>query len=227
MRSRAPRNKAEDAIATPGLRQERTTLLTAGAVIAPPELRKGVVGALAVAVLVPFALSAHAADVLPLTELAKPGRVLMLRHANAPGTGDPPNFKLSDCSTQRNLDAAGRAQAAELGARLAKAGVANAKVYSSQWCRCLETARLLKLGPPVEQPALNSFYEQTQSREANLAALRTFLAGLPIAGPPVVLVTHQFTINAFNGAGTVSGGGTLFELNGSGAPRVLGKIEAN
>jgi phosphohistidine phosphatase SixA len=183
------------------------------------------------AVFAPLALfapaAAHAAEPVPLAELAKPGRVLMLRHANAPGVGDPPAFRLDDCSTQRNLDAAGRAQAATLGERLAKAGVARAKVYSSQWCRCLETARLLKLGPPAELPALNSFYGRTQDRDANLAALRTFLAGLPVDGPPVVLVTHQFTIDAFTGQGTVSGGGTIFELNGSGAPRPLGPIAAN
>ena len=179
------------------------------------------------ALLALLAPAAHAAEPVPLAELAKPGRVLMLRHANAPGVGDPPAFRLEDCSTQRNLDAAGRAQAATLGERLAKAGVARAKVYSSQWCRCLETARLLKLGPPAELPALNSFYGRAQDRDANLAALRTFLAGLPVDGPPVVLVTHQFTIDAFTGQGTVSGGGTIFELNGSGAPRALGPIPAN
>jgi len=177
--------------------------------------------------LVACAFAAHAAEPLPLAELAKPGRVLMLRHANAPGTGDPPNFKAGDCATQRNLDAAGRAQAVQLGERLAKAGVARATVYSSQWCRCLETARLLKLGPVSELPALNSFFARTHDRDANLAALRAFLAGLPADGPPVVLVTHQFTINAFTGQGTVSGGGTVFELNGTGAPRVLGEIQAD
>jgi len=153
---------------------------------------------------VAFALAAHAAEPLPLAELAKPGRVLMLRHANAPGTGDPPNFRPGDCSTQRNLDGAGRAQAAQLGERLAKAGVTRATMFSSQWCRCLETARLLKLGPVSELPALNSFYGRTHDRDTNLAALRAFLAGLPADGPPVVLVTHQFTINAFTGQGTAS-----------------------
>jgi hypothetical protein len=61
---------------------------------------------------------------LPLGELAKPGRLLMLRHAHAPGFGDPPNFVIGDCSTQRNLDASGRAQARELGARLRAVGLA-------------------------------------------------------------------------------------------------------
>lgn len=183
--------------------------------------------ALAAAALALFASSARAAEALPLAELAKPGRVLMLRHATAPGVGDPPNFKLGDCSTQRNLDAAGRAQATALGARLAAAGVTKARVYSSQWCRCLETARLLKVGSPVELPALNSFFGRPQDREANLAALRKFLAGLPVGGPPVILVTHQVTISGITGESTASGGGHLLELNGSGTPRVLGSVEAN
>jgi phosphohistidine phosphatase SixA len=170
---------------------------------------------------------ARAADTLPLAELARPGRVLMLRHASAPGTGDPPNFKLGDCSTQRNLDAGGRAQATELGTRLARAGIGRAKVYSSQWCRCLETARLLKLGTPAELPALNSFFGRPEDRQPNVAALRSFLAGLPVDGLPVILVTHQVTISAITGEGAVSGGGHLLELNGSGSPRVLGRIEAN
>ena len=169
----------------------------------------------------------RAAEPLPLAELAKPGRVLMLRHALAPGTGDPVNFKLRDCSTQRNLDATGRTQAVKLGQRLANAGVTRAWVYSSQWCRCLDTARLLDLGPVKELPALNSFFDRPQDRTANIAALRTFLATLPADGPPVVLVTHQVTIRAITGEFAVSGGGTILQLNGSTTPRVLGEISAN
>lgn len=183
------------------------------------------IGALGLALLA--AAGFQAAGTLPLGELAKPGRVLLLRHALAPGTGDPPHFRLEDCASQRNLDATGRTQAATLGQRLAGAGVTGAKVYSSQWCRCLETARLLKLGPVEPLPALNSFYGRPQQRDTTIAALRTFLAGLPVHGPPVVLVTHQMTINEFTGEGTPSGGGSIFELNGTGTPRWLGAIEAN
>jgi len=167
------------------------------------------------------------AETLPLTELAKPGRVLMLRHAQAPGVGDPPGFRLDDCATQRNLDDSGRRQARALGNRLANAGVAAARVYSSQWCRCLETARLLQLGPVTGLPALNSFFERSQDRDATIAALRSFLASLPADGPPVVLVTHQFTINAFTSAGTPSGGGSIFQLDGTGNPRWLGTLPAD
>jgi broad specificity phosphatase PhoE len=178
------------------------------------------------AALASFALVGHGEAPMSLAELAQPGRVLMLRHANAPGTGDPSNFALADCSTQRNLDAAGRAQATRLGERLALAGIVQARIYSSQWCRCLDTARLLKMGPVVELPALNSFHGRPEDREPKLAALRRFLAELPVDGPPTVLVTHQVTISAFTGEGAVSGGGTFLQLDGSGSPRVLGPIQA-
>jgi phosphohistidine phosphatase SixA len=216
--------KAAAAIVGRGLHRARLKLFAA---MRTAELRRGAVAVLAGAAVVLSAVPAQAADTLPLTELARPGRVLMLRHATAPGVGDPPQFKLNDCTTQRNLDAVGRAQAAELGARLAGAGVTQARVYSSQWCRCLETARLLKLGAPAELPALNSFFGRSADREPNLAALRRFLAELPVNGPPVILVTHQVTISGITGEGTASGGGHLLQLNGSGTPKVLGPIEAN
>lgn len=164
---------------------------------------------------------------LALAELAQPGRVLMLRHALAPGNGDPPGFRIDDCSSQRNLDDTGRQQARALGRRLAGAGIKSASLYSSQWCRCLETARLLDLEPVLPLPALNSFYGRPAERAARVAALRTFLAQLPVDGRPVVLVTHQMTINQFTGAGTPSGGGSVFQLNGTSQPVWLGTIAAD
>lgn len=167
------------------------------------------------------------ADTIALAELAKPGRVLMLRHALAPGTGDPPGFRIDACATQRNLDDTGRQQARRLGAQLADAGIRSASIYASQWCRCQETARLLQLGTVNVLPALNSFYERPTDRGANIAALRAFLAKLPVDGHPVILVTHQFTINAFTDAATPSGGGSLFQLNGSGEPVWLGRVASD
>ena len=161
---------------------------------------------------------------VPLGELAKPGRVLMLRHAHAPGVGDPPNFVIGDCSTQRNLDASGRAQARQLGARLRAAGLTSARVFSSQWCRALETARLLDLGPVEPLPELNSFFERQDDRQRILDGLRAFLARLPIDGQPVILVTHQVVVNAFTEATPPAGGGSIFQINGSGALKWLGTI---
>ena len=71
--------------------------------------------------------------------LSEPGIVAILRHAFAPGTGDPASFRLDDCTTQRNLDAQGRAQARKIGAAIRAAGVTVDRVVTSQWCRCRET----------------------------------------------------------------------------------------
>lgn len=171
------------------------------------------------------ALPARADELpLPLGELARPGRVLMLRHAHAPGFGDPPDFVIGDCSTQRNLDASGRDQARRLGARLRVAGLSNARVLSSQWCRALETARLLALGPVEPLPELNSFFQRPGDRQAILDGLRVFLARLPVDGQPVILVTHQVVVNAFTDATPPAGGASIFQLNGTGAPTWLGTI---
>jgi broad specificity phosphatase PhoE len=179
----------------------------------------------ALVALAPFA--ARASETIALAEVAKPGRVLMLRHALAPGTGDPPDFQVGDCATQRNLDARGRAQAAALGKRLADAGVRNPRIHSSQWCRCLETARELGLGPVVELPALNSLFGRPQNRELQVAALRKLLAELPPTGAPVVWVSHSATIFALTGQSTPSGGGVVLALDGTPDPKVLGRIEAD
>jgi hypothetical protein len=95
--------------------------------------------------------------------LTEPGHVLLMRHAHAPGVGDPKGMALGDCSTQRNLDECGRVQARALGGRLHAAGVSDIRVYTSQWCRCSETARLLAVGTVEEMPALNSFFEQPEA----------------------------------------------------------------
>jgi phosphohistidine phosphatase SixA len=183
---------------------------------------------IALAALLPLVTpAAEAVELIPLTELAKPGRVLIMRHALAPGVGDSESFKLRDCATQRNLDSSGRAQAVAFGKRLARAGVTRAMVYSSQWCRCLDTARLLDMGAVEELLALNSFFRRPQDRDGQLAALRAFLARLPVDGVPIILVTHQVTISALTGHGAASGGGVILALDGTGDPRVLGAIEAN
>lgn len=148
--------------------------------------------------------------------LATGGRVLMIRHAYAPGTGDPAHFRIGDCSTQRNLNAEGREQARRIGRWLREQGVETARVYTSQWCRCRETAELLGLGPVKELPALNSFFERPEDREPNLAALRNFLERQPAGGELIVLVTHYVTISAVSGRGVSSGEGILLALDGRG-----------
>lgn len=127
-----------------------------------------------------------------LTSLRQPGAVGIIRHARAPGTGDPAGFRLGECATQRNLDDAGREQARRVGARLRAAEV-TAPVFTSEWCRSRETADLLGLGVVQPLPALNSFFGNRGAGTAQTAALRAFINGLD---GPAVLVTHQVNITA-------------------------------
>ena len=148
--------------------------------------------------------------------LSQPGYVVLLRHASAPGVGDPEGFVLGDCATQRNLDERGRAQALALGARMREAGVENVRIYTSEWCRCRETAQLLGVGLVEDLAALNSFFEQPEEREKRVAALRAFLGGLRQDGDLVVMVTHQVTITALTGYYPASGEGVVIRLSDDG-----------
>jgi broad specificity phosphatase PhoE len=152
------------------------------------------------------------------------GHILMIRHALAPGTGDPANFQIGDCSTQRNLDDRGRDQARAIGDWLRSKGITAARVYSSQWCRCLETAKLLQMGPVKELPALNSFYELTENREPNLKALRQFIAKQPPDGKLIILVTHLVTISAMADEAVSSGEGVLLKLDPASLYKVIGRF---
>ena len=164
------------------------------------------------------------ADDAVAERLGEPGAVLLIRHALAPGIGDPDGFRLDDCATQRNLNDEGRRQAQAIGDWLRSRGVAGARVYSSQWCRCLETARLLDLGPVTALPALNSFFERPGERERRIAALREFLAAQPRDGNLLVLVTHQVTISALSDTFADSGTGVLMALGEGGRLQRTGSI---
>ena len=164
------------------------------------------------------------ADEGQLLAALREGRaVALLRHAPAPGTGDPAGFRLRDCATQRNLSAEGRAQARATGARLRAAGITRARVYSSQWCRCLETARLLDLGAVTGLPALNSFFGDRARGPQQTAALAAFLRDRP-PGAPLILVTHQVNITAFTNGFMRSGEIVLVALPLAAEPEVLGRI---
>jgi broad specificity phosphatase PhoE len=174
--------------------------------------------ALSAAVLLPVLTAA------PAAALETAGLVVLMRHAEAPGTGDPPDFKLDDCATQRNLGDGGRAQAARIGERLRQLGIDQARVLSSQWCRCLETARLLDLGPVKEMPALNSFFGRQEEEKDRTTQLRQFLADLPRDGKPVVLVTHQVTVTALTGIFPASGEAVLLRANGTPNPEQIDRV---
>ena len=107
--------------------------------------------------------SALAKSVLP-DDINSSGYVLLIRHAYAPGNGDPDDFKLRNCSTQRNLNQQGREQALKIGEFLKAQNVIGPEVYSSQWCRCLETAKHMDIAPVIELSGLNSFYDYPEQR---------------------------------------------------------------
>jgi phosphohistidine phosphatase SixA len=149
--------------------------------------------------------AASALDDAALWDGLKSGRhVALIRHAEAPGVGDPAGFRLDDCATQRNLSDAGRRQAEQAGALFRRMGVERATVYSSQWCRCLDTARGLGLGTVVPQPALNSFFDNGGAEQAQTGQLRQLIRRRP-AGMPLVLVTHQVNITALTGVYPAAG----------------------
>lgn len=149
------------------------------------------------------------------------GHVLLMRHAEAPGVGDPPGFRLDDCSTQRNLSAAGREQARAAGRWLRAQGLQAAQVWSSPWCRCLDTARLLDYGAVAVEPSLSSFFGDYERGPQQREALQAFIARLQDAppGPAPVLVTHQVVISAYAGGSVSSAEMVLVRVDRQGRPQ--------
>jgi broad specificity phosphatase PhoE len=141
-------------------------------------------------------------------------QVALMRHAEAPGVGDPAGFTLADCATQRNLSDQGRRQAKDAGALFRSKGVNSATVYSSQWCRCLDTAGALALGPVVPQPALNSFFGESGRGGEQTETLRRLIRERP-AGKPLVMVTHQVNITALSGVYPQSGEIVVLRMEGA------------
>jgi phosphohistidine phosphatase SixA len=171
------------------------------------------------------AAPAHADDAL-WAALADGGHVALMRHAQAPGTGDPDDFRLDDCSTQRNLDQAGRDQARRTGQAFRDRGVTVGRVLSSQWCRCLETAELLALGEAEPFPPLNSFFSDRAREPAQTEAVRALLAEADADGPSLVMVTHQVNITALTGIFPRSGEIVVLRLGGRDIFETIGAIPA-
>ncbi|XDZ66707.1 histidine phosphatase family protein [Alphaproteobacteria bacterium LSUCC0684] len=145
-----------------------------------------------------------------------------MRHALAPGYGDPADFKIDDCSTQRNLDQRGREQARQLGRIFREERVSFDQILSSEWCRCKDTADELGLGAWQSFDGLNSFFQGYADREKTLAKLRERLDSLP-PGKLVLMVTHQVVISAITGNSVGSGGIVLYNTT-SAMSRSMGVI---
>jgi len=151
--------------------------------------------------------------------------VIAFRHALAPGTFDPPQFKLGDCSTQRNLNDEGRAQARRMGQWLAARQLVPSDVRSSPWCRCLDTATLA-FGRAQAWAALGS--PRGASEITNAESLRALQAAVATAsrqpGRFEVWVTHQFVLNDLVGVSTTSGEGLLLRTVDEAKPAVLARL---
>jgi phosphohistidine phosphatase SixA len=150
--------------------------------------------------------------------LKKSDSVLLMRHALAPGIGDPAGYKLQDCKSQRNLDATGRAQAQKTGQWLKAQGVGNALVFTSAWCRCKETAENLAFGTPVLEPSLNSFFDDMRQGPQSNVNLQKFIVGqLKSKGDKaLILVTHHVNIAEFTRENVGSGDMVLAKVNSAG-----------
>lgn len=155
--------------------------------------------------------------------LERPGAVAMMRHALAPGGGDPSGFVVEDCATQRNLDTRGREQARRIGAALRDRGIDFDAVLSSQWCRCLDTAREMAVGDVEEFEPLNSFFGNRSDGPTQTQALRDFLARQP-DDRRLMLVTHQVNITALTDVFPSSGEIVVIDVAEDGAVDVLGTI---
>ncbi|MCZ8221126.1 MAG: histidine phosphatase family protein [Acidovorax sp.] len=191
----------------------------------PPEprvARRAVLGAgLAFASLRSWA----AQDANAETLLRKGGVVAAFRHSLAPGTFDPPGFRLGDCSTQRNLSEEGRAQARSVGAWFQQRNLQPSKVLSSPWCRCVDSATLAFV-PPEVWAALGSPRGSPETTSA--AHLHELRAALAVASSRPnrfeVWFTHMFVLSDLANANTSSGEALILRANPSGKAEVLARL---
>ena len=126
--------------------------------------------------------------------LKKEDNIIFIRHAIAPGNGDPPNFDISNCSTQRNLSKDGELQALKIGEFFKKNDIKFTKVLSSEWCRCKDTAKIA-FGNYETKNFLNSFYDErfSENKDKQISDFQKFIRNWNKTGN-LVLVTHYVVI---------------------------------
>ncbi|MEL7510376.1 MAG: histidine phosphatase family protein [Cyanobacteria bacterium J06554_1] len=150
---------------------------------------------------------------------------VLMRHEIAPGTGDPPNFQLSDCSTQRNLSQEGIAQAQRTGDAFKENMVAVQQILSSEWCRCLDTGTAMDVAPIEPFPALNSFFSDRSREPKQTAAVREFMINNRDEPGVTVLITHFVNVGAIAGSSVASGEIVVMQVNEQNEPEVIATIE--
>ena len=140
-----------------------------------------------------------------INELKQGGKLIFIRHAYAPGGGDPNNFEINDCNTQRNLSDSGREQANKIGSFFKINKILIDKVYSSEWCRCKETA-LIAFNDFENKSFLNSFFSSkfAQNKESQIKKLKKFINNWD-GKKNLVFVTHYVVISEILNYGSSSG----------------------
>ena len=130
-----------------------------------------------------------------LNQLEDGGKLIFIRHAYAPGNGDPNNFNLNDCSTQRNLNKEGREQAQQIGKFFKKNNIEIEKVLSSEWCRCKETAKIAFKNFSTNN-FLNSFYSSkyAKNKDKQIKALNDYIRKFQ-SDKNLILITHYVLIS--------------------------------
>ena len=155
--------------------------------------------------LIAWAYPAFASELAQ--QLASSEHILLIRHAHAPGVGDPPGYSLERCETQRVLSDDGKRQSVRIGDWLRKQGVRTGRVLSSVWCRCQQTAERLNFGPIQIEPSLGSFFDEPGKGPAQNRQLQQLISRelLGKDGKALILVTHHVNIWEFVGANIGSG----------------------
>jgi broad specificity phosphatase PhoE len=154
--------------------------------------------------------------------LRAPGSVVVLRHSYAPGSFDPPDARLDDCSTQRNLDEAGRAQARRIGEAFRQHAITVGRVLSSPRCRCLDTARLA-FGKVEPWNVLRGALRDADLRRRLLIPVRQAIADHR-DGPPLVLVTHGSVVSDLTGLDIRMGAFAVLHRGADGGHAVAGQL---
>ena len=158
-----------------------------------------------------------------LNQLENGGKLIFIRHAYAPGSGDPNNFNLNDCSTQRNLSDEGRKQAEHIGEFFRNKKIKIDKVLSSEWCRCKETAKIAFKNFSTNS-FLNSFYSSkfTKNKDKQINSLKDYIIKFK-SDKNLILVTHYVLISEVLNYGPSSGEIVVSDKNFN----MIGSLEIN
>ena len=169
--------------------------------------------------------AARADEAAAWAALRQGGVVALMRHGDAPGVGDPQGWRLDDCSTQRNLSERGREEARSVGAQLRAERIAIARVLSSPWCRCVDTATLVGVGPVQVEPAFANAFVLSDRRETLREGGQTVIGRW--RGPGVLLVvTHGENIRALTGRSPATAEIVVVAPGADGTLREIGSLAA-